>query len=382
VLTACLVLTTATPATASAQVTEREIVQKDPPLHVHVIEAPPGTPAEAMLSNGVVAGVARPSVFARGAAGAVNGAYFVGSGPDAGDVVGAHVSGGELASEPVDGRSTLILSADPLARPRVASLSFRGSVNVGGRSRLLDGVDRVRGLIWGCGGHGGDQPTQRPVHGIFCTDASELVQFTPRWGARTPPARSGVEVTVRGDTLGRVHAGGGTPIPADGFVLSGSGDAARFLTRGVRGDQVNVTTSLRTPGGAPLLIADLAGVVSGGPRLVDHGRIAMRTRAEGFERPGLYGRFVAARNPRTLAGVTDTGALLLVTVDGRRPGYSVGVSLPEAARLMKSLGARDALNLDGGGSTTMVFGGRVVNRPSDRVGERPVGDGVVLSQEP
>ena len=68
----------------------------------------------------------------------------------------------------------------------------------------------------------------------------------------------------------------------------------------------------------------------------------------------------------------------IVTVDGRRPGYSVGISLAEAARLMKSLGARDALNLDGGGSTTMVVGGRVVNRPSDRVGERAVGSGVFV----
>ena len=108
------------------------------------------------------------------------------------------------------------------------------------------------------------------------------------------------------------------------------------------------------------------------------GRIAVRTRPEGFDRPGLYGRFVAARNPRTLAGVTATGALLLVTVDGRRPGWSAGMSLADAARLMKSLGARDALNLDGGGSSTMVYGGRVVNRPSDRVGERPVGDGVFV----
>ncbi len=127
-----------------------------------------------------------------------------------------------------------------------------------------------------------------------------------------------------------------------------------------------MTTSLRTARGAPLLLSDLAGVVSGGPRLLDRGRIAVRTKAEGFDRPGLYGRFVAARNPRTLAGVTGTGALLLVTVDGRRPGYSAGVSLPEAARLMRDLGAVDALNLDGGGSSTMVFGGRVVNRPSDR----------------
>jgi hypothetical protein len=330
----------------------------------------------------VVAGVARPSVFGRGVEGGVNGAYFVGSGPGAGDVVGAHVSGGELASEPVDGRSALILGRNPTSRHRIAALTFRGRVRIGGRARLLDGVNRQRGVIWGCGGHGGDRPTQRPVHGIFCTDASELVQFTPRWGARTPAAAGGTEAVVRDGELVRVKEGGGTPIPRDGYVLSGSGDAASLPRRASMGDAVAVTTSLRTGGGAPLLLSDLNGVVSGGPRLLDRGRIAVRSRAEGFTRPGLYQRFVLSRHPRTLAGVTGDGTLLLVTVDGRRPGHSVGVSLLEAARLMRSLGARDALNLDGGGSTTMVIGGRVVNRPSDRGGERAVGDGVFVGGLP
>jgi exopolysaccharide biosynthesis protein len=54
------------------------------------------------------------------------------------------------------------------------------------------------------------------------------------------------------------------------------------------------------------------------------------------------------------------------------------MTLPEAARLMRSLGASDALNLDGGGSTTMTIRGQVVNRPSDPGGERPVGDGLFV----
>ena len=72
------------------------------------------------------------------------------------------------------------------------------------------------------------------------------------------------------------------------------------------------------------------------------------------------------------------GRLILVTVDGRRPGWSAGVTLAEAARLMRSLGARDALNLDGGGSSAMTVRGRVVSRPSDAGGERPVSDALVV----
>ncbi len=85
--------------------------------------------------------------------------------------------------------------------------------------------------------------------------------------------------------------------------------------------------------------------------------------------------FNANRHPRTMVGITGTGQLLLVVVDGRQPGYADGMSLFELRALARSLGCTDALNLDGGGSTTMVVAGEgsngVVNRPSGKV-ERPV----------
>jgi exopolysaccharide biosynthesis protein len=75
-----------------------------------------------------------------------------------------------------------------------------------------------------------------------------------------------------------------------------------------------------------------------------------------------------------MAGVRRDGSLLLVTVDGRRPGWSAGVTLREGARVMRALGARDALNIDGGGSTAMAVRGRLANLPSDPGGERRVSD--------
>ena len=81
------------------------------------------------------------------------------------------------------------------------------------------------------------------------------------------------------------------------------------------------------------------------------------------------------RHPRTMVGITGSGHLLFVVVDGRQPGYADGMSLFELRALAHSLGCTDALNLDGGGSTTMVVAGQgingVVNRPSGKV-ERPV----------
>ncbi|MDZ7633569.1 MAG: phosphodiester glycosidase family protein [Bacteroidales bacterium] len=85
--------------------------------------------------------------------------------------------------------------------------------------------------------------------------------------------------------------------------------------------------------------------------------------------------FNANRHPRTMVGITGSGHLLLVVVDGRQPGYADGMSLYELRALAHSLGCKDALNLDGGGSTTLVVAGHgingVVNRPSGKV-ERPV----------
>lgn len=81
------------------------------------------------------------------------------------------------------------------------------------------------------------------------------------------------------------------------------------------------------------------------------------------------------RHPRTMVGITGGGRLLLVVVDGRQPGYADGMNLFELRALAHSLGCTDALNLDGGGSTTLVIAGEdsngVVNRPSGKV-ERPV----------
>ena len=75
--------------------------------------------------------------------------------------------------------------------------------------------------------------------------------------------------------------------------------------------------------------------------------------------------FTRGRQPRTLVGWNPAGEKLLVTVDGRQPDTSVGMSLAEAADLLLALGATDGINLDGGGSTTFVAGGTVVNTPSD-----------------
>lgn len=313
---------------------------------------------------------------------AVNGGYFVIEDADGtpGDLAGVSMLEGDLVSEAVDGRTGLILPSGSGEDSRVARLSDAiSATSSDGARREVDGLNREPGRIRNCGGTDGDEPTERPLHDFTCTDGSELIHFTPDFGSSTEPG-AGAEAVL--DARGRVTAlreGRGGPIPPNGSVLSGTGEAARWLrSHATPGSKVGVEARV-TASGKPL--NGKTGVVNGGPRLLRGGEARITARAEGFvypDDPEFYYRFGARRNPRTLAGVTPDGSLLFVTVDGRQPGYSVGASFEESADIMRALGAEDALNLDGGGSTTMTIRERLVNRPSDTTGERPVGDAVVI----
>jgi len=88
--------------------------------------------------------------------------------------------------------------------------------------------------------------------------------------------------------------------------------------------------------------------------------------------------FDTTRHPRTMIGVDAQNAIWLVTVDGRQPALSLGMSFTELQGLSHRLGLRSSLNLDGGGSTTIVVRGTIVNHPSDATGPRPVSDAILV----
>ena len=185
-------------------------------------------------------------------------------------------------------------------------------------------------------------------------------------------------VARRGDTLllqatAAPRSGGGVAIGSSQAVLSGSGAAAEVVRR--------LGASLA--GGAPLSIVTsfaprrgrLCSLVGGWPRLIVDGRSITDT-VDHLE--GTFPRFSVTRHPRTGIGFSrDSTTLYFVTVDGRSESSS-GMSLAEFASLMQTLGIAQGLNLDGGGSTTLLIRGRVVNHPSDSTGERPVGNALLL----
>lgn len=317
---------------------------------------------------------------ARGATAAVNAGFFVFD-PAAGapgDPAGLGVYNGRTLSEAVNGRPNLVFDSDG-RHAGVVRHSWTGSVAGRHRRLPLDGIDRVPGLIRNCGGTRDDLPTFRPLHDTTCTDPDEVVVFTTHFGATTP-AGPGVEAVL--DRHGRVvevREPRGGPLPAGGRSVQATGaNAAALRAMAPVGARLTLRTSLTDEHGRPIRRPDM--VVNGGPELVREGRPHATPRADGMVRPGdpgFYYAWAAKRNPRTIAGVDDHGRILLVTVDGRAV-ESLGLSIAESAAVADALGMRDAVNLDGGGSTTMVVDGQVVNQPSDAAGERAVGDAILV----
>jgi len=164
----------------------------------------------------------------------------------------------------------------------------------------------------------------------------------PRWG-------TGKERIARPYRVDR-SACSSTAMDVDGgLVLSarqGSVKGAQLAGLPI-GDTVNVTWTYGWPG--------VADAIAASPQILDNREIIAPTNCG----------YICYRHPRTGVGITAKGKVLLFVVDGRDPGRSVGMNLAQFARLMRREGAVDGMNFDGGGSTTMIVNGKVVNRPSD-----------------
>jgi hypothetical protein len=351
------------------------------PWHVDVLTIDP------RRFNGKIQGAYGPDLEQRettsrlaqltGAHAAVNAGFFV-LDPAAGapgDPAGVAAYDGRLVSEPIAGRPALLLRDDARGTS-VARLRWRGEV----AGRRLDGLNRVPGLIRNCGGTG-DTPTDRPRHDFTCTDPDELIAFDPAYGGRTPSG-PGAEVAL--DRRGRVieirSPRGGT-VPPGGRTVQATGTEVGALLAAARpGRKLRVTATLIDDRGHPVRTARSSSIINGGPELVRGGRLRATPAADGMVHPGnpsFYYGWVHKRNPRTFAGVDARGRTVLITADGRSTA-SLGLGIAETAAVAKSLGLRDAINLDGGGSTTMVVDDEVINVPSDATGERPVGDALVI----
>jgi exopolysaccharide biosynthesis protein len=313
---------------------------KDGLLSIHVLDydlKSPHIKLEHVLAKDIIAGTETVKSMAtrKNAIAAINGTYFSPSG----ELLGLIIHENQILQTPINNRSAFALTyaGDVL----IDQVGFTSELVLpDGNKHWIDAVNRERGQ-------------------------DELIIYTSVYGPTTGTNNYGTEYIMANGKISQIN-GGNSIIPANGLVVSAHGSSEKALSMLKVGDSLPVKQQL-DPDWLNIRIA-----VGAGPQLVKDGMIYLTTKTEGF------GSDVAGgRAPRTAIGVNAEGHLLLVTVDGRQPGYSIGMTLIELAKLMQDLGAKNAINLDGGGSTEIVIAGEIANRPSDGR-ERPVGDALLL----
>lgn len=276
---------------------------------------------------------------------ALNGDFFARGGPCLGDPEGLCIRDGELISAP-NGKSAFWVGPDRSLHlgPVVSLLSMI----------TPDGTSLAIGL--------NEERQERPV------------LFTATVGPRTPsahgteclliaeagtvlPIRPGLRSAFR---LQSVHSGGNTPIPTNGVVLSLPAKHGVSPTQTAPGSLWTLSTETQPD------LKDAQTALGGGPALLKEGQPTQFQSSD-------------ARHPRSAIG-WNAEFFFLVQVDGRQPGLSVGMSLAELAAHLRRLGCTDALNLDGGGSSTLWARGQVMNTPSEG-SERPMGNALLITLE-
>ena len=325
------------------------------PVVIHVLIAPrPGGlyGLKPMLSNDLIVGRETvTSMQKRASAGAtvagVNGDLF--------NVNDGHPSGvlmrnGVLDSPPLADRSSTAITADGTIR-----------------------VDRARYI-----GYWRGTGQRRALNFNQPPGANGVSLYTPSWAATTPPYGDTTEAVLSSfpvarpntdlaGTVVQIKTGGNTPIPPGGAVLVARGTSASKLTAEAPvGTLVTARLTFNVDWSA------VTDAIGGGPVLLRAGKPVFRAN-EGFSAGQL-----APRNPRTAVGQRADGRIVLVAVDGRQPGYSVGMTNFELALAMMRFGCVTASGLDAGGSTTMAFDGALLNRPSDGA-ERPVAEALLVT---
>ena len=222
----------------------------------------------------------------------------------------------------------------------------------------------------------------------------ESVLFGPEFGKTTLTAAKGTDViltkcarVVRKDVFhidcrNAVVAdeAANSAIPRDGYVVAlGKADSKekkmllyelKLYQAGKPGQRRYTVRFENASGMLPRVDED---AVAGVPQLISGGKVDVTWELEKTSKS-----FVETRHPRTAVAKLKDGKFLMITVDGRSES-SGGIGLYDLANLLLEFGATDAMNLDGGGSTTMFLDGRVVNHPSDKEGERRVSDAIVVT---
>jgi exopolysaccharide biosynthesis protein len=240
-----------------------------------------------------------------------------------------------------------------------AHLEINGSVEIKNKTFRLSGINRQR-------------------------KDDDIIEFTSEFHRTTLTDNSGLEIIIRNGKIAAISdRKGSSLIPENGYVISAGAKMREQLLPVLKiGNKVKLSSGVLHKGNdfpteesnrTAIAFSTAEDIVGGVPQLIKNGKIEIT-----WEQEKSSKSFVETRHPRTAIARIKDGRALLVTVDGRSE-TSAGMSLQELAEMLLEMGATDAMNLDGGGSTTMVLEGKVVNRPSDKEGERPVSDAILVT---
>lgn len=298
-----------------------------------------------------------------GALAGVNASYFALGSRMPGNPVGLTVAAGKVLSDPSGmSREVTLLVDSGRNQLRVAKLRWAGLlIGENGAALKLTKVNALPRVPKSC---------RTAWSQSRCEARGQIAAFTSRFGTSTP---SGVGTEVLLDRAGctvRVQKHRGLRLGRGQSSIQATGADARGLRAMAKYGCIQIENSLRDAKGEKVELTPTTSAVTGRFQLLDSGRIVAPVR-----RPGDF----FSRHPRTIAGTTWDGKIVLATVDGRST-RSVGVTLREAGKIARALGMRDAVNLDGGGSTTMAIRGKLANKVSGRR-ERAVSDALVWRRD-
>jgi exopolysaccharide biosynthesis protein len=286
----------------------------------------------------------------KGALAAINAGFFrLDKSQFAGDMSGVLMIDGRLLSESNGRRAALsIFNRATNSNISIGQLEAKFTLCIPNIGELSPGINRQR-------------------------TADDVVIYTPEFQRSTLTDENGDEYVVTKVTVTSINESrGNTSIPKNGYIVSVSGNRRAQIKAALKpGVKTSCVSASPKKANAEKAKVD---ITNGIPILVSNGKLDITWEQEKASRS-----FAEIRHPRTAVAKLKDGKFLMMTVDGRQPGASVGMSLQELAEYLLSLGAVDAMNLDGGGSTTMYLDGKVVNTPSDKEGERKIGDAIVVT---
>lgn len=365
------------------------------PVVIHVLTLDPAIfKGQLIAARGMkgAANRAKPSAVmkAHGGLAATNGGYFVMEPSDGvvGESAGISVIAGQLESEPSHGRPWVEIRNQPhiqvtlhFSEPTLLPALVAGS----GRRILIDGVNREPGILRNCGAlH--VKILAQPIHDGTCKPKDEIVALMP--GSGISIGADANQVTYRLTQSGHLVAYNADVITAGHLPIIAARGSRRSELRELAETKTTVNLALGEFGKRADVYA-----LNGGPILVSKGLPQRLADGQGWpmqsatwEQANAMHRFVTLRAPRTAIGTTLSGKVLLVVIDGWRYRQDTlpqvpmngGATLAELADIMRDLGAEEALNLDGGGSSVMALHTGLVSHPSDAEGERAVGDSLVV----